>query len=85
VIADESTLVAALDRGYISAAILDAFERELLPKESPLWSQSDVVVSPHVSGVMRAGDVLPDLFLDNYKQYLPGKDLNYVVDLAKGY
>ena len=81
---DESNLISALDRGYISAAILDVFETEPLPKESALWERPDVIVSPHVSGVTRAQDV-PDLFLDNYKRYVEGKDLQFVVDWNKGY
>ena len=47
---DEVSIVSALDNQYISAAILDVFEVEPLPVESPLWSHAKVVVSPHVSG-----------------------------------
>ena len=46
----EASLLAALDDGWISGAILDVFEIEPLPKESRLWEMSNVVISPHVSG-----------------------------------
>lgn len=81
---DEASLVRALDLKYISAAILDVFATEPLPKSSPLWKRSDVVVSPHVSGVTRAEDV-PAIVVENYQRYTQGKELLYQVDWAKGY
>eukprot|EP00797_Seminavis_robusta_P024898 Sro426_g140450.2 (154) ;mRNA; r:38359-38820 len=81
---DEPSLENALDKGYISAAILDVFTTEPLPKESPLWKRTDVIVSPHVSGVTRAVDV-PDIVLGNYQRYAEGKPLQYQVDWSKGY
>lgn len=83
IIAEES-LVKALDQGYISAAILDVFEIEPLPKDSTLWARKDVVISPHVSGVTRAADV-PDIVLENYRRYTEGEEVLYKVDWSKGY
>ena len=80
----EEHLIHALDQGYISAAILDVFSTEPLPKESPLWNRKDVVVSPHVSGVTRAEDV-PDIVLENYRRFINGEELLYKVDWSKGY
>ena len=80
----EEHLVHALDQGYISAAILDVFSTEPLPKESPLWIRKDVIVSPHVSGVTRSEDV-PDIVLENYRRFTEGKELLYKVDWSKGY
>ena len=80
----ESSVISALDKEYISAAILDVFEKEPLPKESPLWTHPNVIVSPHVSGLTQASDV-PKLFLANYERYVEEKDLMYVVDWSKGY
>lgn len=56
---DETSLIHALDCEYISAVILDVFEKEPLSTESALWTRPDVVISPHVSGVTQAKDVAP--------------------------
>ena len=80
----EASIISSLDRGYISAAVLDVFETEPLPSDSPLWDKPSVVVSPHVSGLTQASDV-PKLFLANYERYVEGKDLMYIVDWDKGY
>lgn len=80
----EETLIHALNEKYISCAILDVFEVEPLPKESMLWRRSDVIISPHVSGLTH-GDDVPKLFLMNYKRFIEGKELNHLVDWNKGY
>jgi phosphoglycerate dehydrogenase-like enzyme len=81
---DEKSLLKALDEQWISGAILDVFEEEPLPMHSKLWSRSDVIVSPHVSGLTQSSDV-PKVFLTNYQRYIDGKDLNFLVDWNKGY
>ena len=85
---DEKSLLEALDKKYISAAILDVFEEEPLPSKSKLWSRSDVIVSPHVSGLTQASDV-PKVFLSNYQRYVENdcsaEELKFLVDWKKGY
>ena len=46
-------LVAALNSGQLSGAVLDVFDPEPLPAESPLWSHPKVTVTPHVASVAR--------------------------------
>ncbi|MEP6619046.1 MAG: NAD(P)-dependent oxidoreductase, partial [bacterium] len=41
----------ALDRGRLAGAALDVFATEPLPRESPLWGDRRVMVSPHMSGL----------------------------------
>jgi len=83
-VVSEKSLISALDEGFLSAAILDVFSTEPLPKTSPLWSRKDVVVSPHVSGVTRAEDV-PAVVLENYRRFSQGEELLYKVDWSKGF
>jgi len=45
---DEEALIAALKEGTIHAAGLDVFEKEPLPKESPLLTMPNVVALPHI-------------------------------------
>lgn len=81
---DEKSLLNALNQQWLSAAILDVFEIEPLPEESQLWNRLDVVISPHVSGLTH-GDDIPKVFLDNYKRFTEGRELNHLVDWDKGY
>jgi phosphoglycerate dehydrogenase-like enzyme len=78
---DETALLAALDRGVPSRAILDVFETEPLPSESPFWAHPRVSLSPHASGVTGAQDGRNrDLFLDNLARYFDGRPLLNEVD-----
>ncbi|QRN82573.1 hypothetical protein JR338_09085 [Chloroflexota bacterium] len=47
---DEAALIEALKTGKIAGAMLDVFEQEPLPADSPLWDMENVIISPHVSG-----------------------------------
>ncbi|MGW2091171.1 NAD(P)-dependent oxidoreductase [Promicromonospora sukumoe] len=53
-----ATLLDALDAGTVRHATLDVVEREPLEAKSPLWRRSDVTVTPHVSGLTLASDVV---------------------------
>jgi phosphoglycerate dehydrogenase-like enzyme len=49
-IVDQAALAEALQQAKISGACLDVFEVEPPPEDDPLWSQSNVILSPHVAG-----------------------------------
>lgn len=81
---DEPALVRALQTNQIGGAVLDVFEQEPLPPDSPLWTLPNVHVTPHMSGpttVENAGAY----FLDNLRRYEQGQALLGVVDLDAGY
>lgn len=47
---DEAALTVALQQKRINAAGLDVFRAEPLPRDSPLWDLSNVVITPHMAG-----------------------------------
>jgi phosphoglycerate dehydrogenase-like enzyme len=82
----ESDLVEALREGTIAGALLDVFEKEPLPADSPLWAMPNVIVAPHISGW--AADILQgavEIFERNMVRFLAGKPLENVIDLNRGY
>ncbi|XP_064092343.1 glyoxylate/hydroxypyruvate reductase A-like [Macrobrachium nipponense] len=84
----ESDILHALDSGWISAAILDVFEKEPLPKESALWNHPKVVITPHVSGFGNAeirNKALIDCFSRNYERFINGQPLLGRLDWESGY
>jgi len=84
---DYDALVELLESGHLSGAILDVFDPEPLPKDSPLWSTPSLIVTPHVSA--DDGDnyvpMTLDLFFNNMRRWLAGEPLRNVVDPALGY
>ncbi len=82
----ESALIRALREGWIAGAGLDVFATEPLPAASPLWTMSQVVITPHVAGTHpRYMALSADLFLKNLKRYLASEPLLNEVDKEAGY
>ena len=46
-----SDILAALDSGQLSGAVLDVFDPEPLAPESPVWSHAGIIVTPHVASL----------------------------------
>ena len=83
---DTEALVAALQSGSIAGAGLDTVDPEPLPENHPLWSMSNVVISPHIAGSSpERVERNKQLFLENLKRYSDGKPLLNVVNPEAGY
>ena len=83
VVAEES-LLAALQAGWLSGAILDVFEKEPLPSESQLWAHPSVVISPHVCSRSFAHETL-EVLAANYTKFVANQSLEFEVNWETGY
>ncbi|MFC2010599.1 NAD(P)-dependent oxidoreductase [Chloroflexota bacterium] len=83
---DEEALTRALEEGWIAGAGLDVFATEPLPADSRLWELPNVIISPHISGMMDDYvEQSTEVFAENLRRYLDGKRLLTMVDKQKGY
>lgn len=48
-VVDTAALIGAMNSGKLSGAVIDVFEEEPLPPESPLWDIENLIVTPHYS------------------------------------
>ncbi|HVQ28956.1 MAG TPA: D-2-hydroxyacid dehydrogenase [Vicinamibacteria bacterium] len=85
-VVDEPSLVRALEEKRIKGAVLDVFETEPLPKESPLWRLDNVLLSAHTAD--HTSTWLADAsghFLANLDRFRRGEPLLNLVDKRAGY
>jgi phosphoglycerate dehydrogenase-like enzyme len=76
----------ALEAGWIGGAVLDVFNEEPLPPDSPLYGAPNIILTPHTSWSSdRVVDRSLDLFLANLRRFANGETLHNVVDLEAGY
>ena len=83
-VVDEAALPEALDNGWLRGAALDVFEVEPLPDNSPLWTDSRVIISPHISGLTTPQGAIAG-FLECLTAIERGATPRGVVDRERGY
>lgn len=80
-------LISALEEKQFAFAALDVFEEEPLPKNNPLWTFDNVLITPHISGMtVDFQNKFMKIFLANLKSYLSDRELSVnQVELTRGY
>ncbi|MDO5658842.1 MAG: glyoxylate/hydroxypyruvate reductase A [Paracoccus sp. (in: a-proteobacteria)] len=80
----EDDLLAALNSGHLSHAVLDVFRTEPLPPAHPFWAHPRVTVTPHIAAATRPETAAP-VVAENLRRAVRGEAPLYLVDRAKGY
>ena len=79
-VVDEAALIRALRDGEIAGAALDVFEQEPTPRDNPLLTMGNVVVTPHMAGVsVEAFPRNAGFGLQNIARVIRGEELLSVV------
>ncbi|TGT72290.1 MULTISPECIES: glyoxylate/hydroxypyruvate reductase A [unclassified Mesorhizobium] len=81
---DHQALVAALDSGHLSAAMIDVTDPEPLPAGHPFWSHPKIVLTPHVASVTQPATAARAV-IENIRRHRAGLDAIGLVDRARGY
>ena len=85
-IVDTDALVAALTSGKVRAAGLDVTDPEPLPSDHPLWTMSNVTITPHLATISdRLEERRMQLLRDNITRFATGRPLRNVIDKQVGY
>jgi len=85
-IVDEEALAESLQDGRLRGAGIDAFAKEPLPQDSPLWGLDNVMISPHNAGVTPENwEARRQVLRENLKRFLNGEPFLYVVDKKAGF
>ncbi len=80
----EEDLLAALNSGQLSGALLDVFRVEPLPAEHPFWNDECIVMTPHLAAITLQPDAVEQIG-DNILAFEAGQPMHGVVDFSRGY
>ncbi|MDP4721851.1 MAG: D-2-hydroxyacid dehydrogenase [Akkermansiaceae bacterium] len=85
-VVNTDAMLAALKSGKLAAACLDVTDPEPLPKDHPLWSQPNVIITPHVASRSEVTNQRRAALLrENLRRFASGEPLLNVVDKKLGY
>jgi glyoxylate/hydroxypyruvate reductase A len=80
----EDDLIAALDSGHLSGAVLDVFDTEPLPESSPLWGHPKITVTPHIAAISQPA-VAVRYVLGGIAAFERGERPDNIVDVETAY
>jgi glyoxylate/hydroxypyruvate reductase A len=80
----EADLIEALERGTLSAAVLDVAEQEPLPAGHPFWHHPRILLTPHIAS-MTTPETAVEFVLETIGRHKRGEDLPGRVDRERGY
>jgi glyoxylate/hydroxypyruvate reductase A len=80
----EGDLLAALDSGQLSGAVLDVFSEEPLPPEHPFWTHPRILVTPHIAAETHPPTAAP-IIRDANRRFEAGLPVANLIDPARGY
>jgi glyoxylate/hydroxypyruvate reductase A len=83
-ILDDAALLAALDQGRLSHAVLDVFDEEPLPEGHPFWGHDRITVLPHISAPTIPATA-SKLVAENIGRYFADGTVPPGVDRKRGY
>ena len=86
-VVDEVALDRVLREEGFAGALIDTFEVEPLPQDSPLWTNPRVLVTAHLAGLRAApvGDTVLDQLVENMARFSRGEPLMNEVEVSRGY
>lgn len=80
----DADLLATLDSGRLSMALLDAFRHEPLPADHPFWHHPGIIVTPHVASKTTPRTAAAEIAID-VRRLLAGDMPRHLVDVTRGY
>jgi glyoxylate/hydroxypyruvate reductase A len=80
----EADLLAALDSGQLSGAVLDVFREEPLPPDHPFWRHRRIVVTPHVAADTYPPTAAP-IIAAAIRDFEAGRPVANLIDRERGY
>ena len=81
---NDTSLIEALDKNWLSGAILDVFHQEPLPQAHAFWSHPKMILTPHVSALSRPQDIA-ECFENNLRNYIKHEPLQNLVNWEECY
>jgi phosphoglycerate dehydrogenase-like enzyme len=85
-ILDEEGLADCLKQRHVGGAALDVFEREPLPADSPLWDTPNLIITPHMAGLVADYlDRVLAIFAENIRRLERREPLRNRIDRNRGY
>ena len=81
---DHDALVAGLDGGHLSSAVIDVTDPEPLPAGHVFWSHPKIILTPHVASITQPESAARAV-IDNIRRHRAGFDLIGLVDRSRGY
>jgi len=80
----DADLLAALDAGQLSAAVLDVASIEPLPDDHPFWRHPRILLTPHIASATQP-DTAVSIVVENIRRHRRGEPLVGLVDRTRGY